>query len=363
MAGHNVEEAPLTPDHPAPLVFPQDKCMGELVFTRSTGEFGPRQSVPAIGTIQPPAGSSVKLVIGEGSALDLSPLARLQPDALKSLNLEWLPIISAQLAHIQHLTGLEQVCASRTRVRDAGMHYLARLTGLRSLDLSLTQVTHRGLAVVGALRSLRSLNLERVRVGDAGMKHLAGLEHLEELNLSQTGVTDVGVTELRSCRRLTDLDLSCNPGITDAVIHSLECLPNLQDLTLGGTNVRGHVLGRLGTGGKLRFLILVSTPTDDLALTEIAQLETIDQLWLSFTAITDVGLPQLESLPKLDELRLWGTAVSDAGLESLEPLTGLRELWLGETSCTASGISRLKAALPGCNVVTEPIEYIVQERE
>src|SRR5687768_10474758 len=106
MARESVEEARLAPPHRELLVFPEDKCIGELVFTRLTGEFGPRQSVPAIGTIEPPAGSCAELVIGEGSALDLSPLARLQPNSLKSLDLGWLPIISHQLAHIQHLTGL-----------------------------------------------------------------------------------------------------------------------------------------------------------------------------------------------------------------------------------------------------------------
>src|SRR5262245_51133830 len=56
------------------------------------------------------------------------------------------------------------------------------------------------------------------------------------------------------------------------------------------------------------------TPTTNHALRYLADLPTVEQLWLDRSNITDEGLPYLQACPKLRTLTLGSLRISDRGL-------------------------------------------------
>jgi hypothetical protein len=102
----------------------------------------------------------------------------------------------------------------------------------------------------------------------------------------------------------------------------------------------------------LRRVNLANTEVDDSGLVHLDGLEELQELNIRETPITDAGLSHLSRLKALRRLSLLGTQVTDKGLAQLERLNNLRELTVVRTRVTAGGVEKLKAALPGLNVIT-----------
>ena len=79
---------------------------------------------------------------------------------------------------------------------------------------------------------------------------------------------------------------------------------------------------------------------------------TLESLHLTGTRFTDAGLVHLKGLPRLRELTLHDTQLSDAGLEQLKGMTNLELLDL-RAQVTPEGVSRLREALPECQMVCQ----------
>ena len=178
--------------------------------------------------------------------------------------------------------------------------------GLEWLDLADGAAGDADLAPIGKLAGLTRLNLQRTRVTDAGLVHLEPLSRLQQLWINVPGVTDAG---MRSVAKLLDL----------------------------------------------RFLVLNQSQVGDAGLADLAGLAKLQQLALGSTRVTDLGLPSFERFPSLENLSLVRTKLTDAGLPALEPLRKLKVLGLSGTEVTPAGLARLRAALPGCNVVRRPL--------
>ena len=78
----------------------------------------------------------------------------------------------ADLIHISHLTGLEELDLHRSRVTDSSLVHLEGMTDLQSLTLFHTGVTDAGLMRLKRLRRLRNLSIENTKVTDAGAREL-----------------------------------------------------------------------------------------------------------------------------------------------------------------------------------------------
>ena len=69
----------------------------------------------------------------------------------------------------------------------------------------------------------------------------------------------------------------------------------------------------------------------------------LEELLLSYTAITGSGLKSVERLTSLRSLNLRGTKLTDAGLKSLQNLAALQSLDIGQTEVTDDGLTHLGA--------------------
>lgn len=108
----------------------------------------------------------------------------------------------------------------------------------------------------------------------------------------------------------------------DAALKPLENLNELEELNLSNSAISDEGLKSLGRLGKLRALYLTTTP------------------------ITDEGLAHLDKLEHLERLSLSGTNVTDEGLQHLVKLKRLRVLYIKSTSITQDGKARLQSEMP-----------------
>jgi hypothetical protein len=113
-------------------------------------------------------------------------------------------------------------------------------------------------------------------------------------------------------------------------------------------------------GGNLSFLdtlqaddlqALFLYEIDDFALSHLAHLSGLEELYLSNSTVSDCGLRQLNSLSRLKRLYIYHTRISDNGLLNLIHLSGLKSLTCSGTATTEEGLNRFRQLMPGCKVV------------
>ncbi len=107
------------------------------------------------------------------------------------------PATDEAIAHLRHLSRLEQLNLGSSNVDDAGLANLKGLTELLALDLSGTQVTGAGLVHLKGLNKLSYLSLADTNVSDAGLVNLQGLTKLSYVGLARTQVTEAGIKRLK----------------------------------------------------------------------------------------------------------------------------------------------------------------------
>lgn len=90
---------------------------------------------------------------------------------------------------------------------------------------------------------------------------------------------------------------------------------------------------------------------DDSALSHLAHLSGLQELYLSNTTVSDEGLRQLAPLHGLRRLYIYHTDISDTGLSNLTALSGLKWLTCSGTGITEEGLAGFRQALPGCRAV------------
>ena len=84
---------------------------------------------------------------------------------------------------------------------------------------------------------------------------------------------------------------------------------------------------------------------------ELAGLEHLQTLNVSFTKVSDEGLKELVKLRSLRTLNLRGTKVSDDGLKELAKLNHLQTLDIRRTKVTEEGVADLLQAVPNLTLI------------
>ena len=103
------------------------------------------------------------------------------------------------------------------------------------LSLHGASINDDGVRGIASLRRLRFLILSDTQISDIGLCHIPN-GNLEYLALDSTRVTDQGMVEIRRLGGLKRIDLDYTE-ISDAGISHLAHLPDLDVITISGTNV------------------------------------------------------------------------------------------------------------------------------
>ncbi len=165
-------------------------------------------------------------------------------------------------------------------------------------------------------------------------------------------VTDDGLAKLTSLRHLKRLNLGGIP-ITDKGIAHLADMGSLEGLFIDSTRVGDGGLKLIGKLTQLKELTANSLAITDDGLAALKNLVELRRLWLMHTRIGDDGMKHLAGLTKLEILALHDTHVTDKGVEQLDKLVNLRELNLRKTNVTRDAVAKLAAALPKCRIESD----------
>lgn len=328
----------------------------------------------------------------------IEPIAKFQSLRDLALNHTFL-VTDAGLAHLVALKSLRRLSLQGVNLAtDAALASIAGLTDLRELNITETAFGDAGLAPLAALNSLEALYLPDA-VTDAGLPALRDLTGLKRLGLG-AGIAGDGLAQLAALVSLETLELRgevIGPGLEHLsalpALRSLRCLgevtaeglsalsqaASLQELQVVGSELNRDHLDALGRLASLRMLRLDSvesesgweglaeclnalpaleelafnyTALDDAALAQIKGTQGIATLDLSGSAVTDAGMPHLRELTNLRHLMLDYTALSGAGLTQLAAHSSLKTLSLVGTAVTESRVAELRAAMPGCTIVS-----------
>jgi serine/threonine protein kinase/Leucine-rich repeat (LRR) protein len=198
-----------------------------------------------------------------------------------------------------------------------------------------------GTALPAADFELTTINLKSRPVTDAGLHELTGLKNLDELFLSGTPITDAGLAHLQGLTGLKHLLLD-GTQVTGAGLTNLRGLKDLQNLVLNWSRVADSGLVHLESLTELRALNLRGTQVTDAGLTHLRTLTKLEMLSLSRLPVSDTGLAQLQHLKRLQWLDLGSTRVTDAGLTNLRTLKDLQHLALNSTAVTDAGLVHLE---------------------
>ncbi len=139
-------------------------------------------------------------------------------------------------------------------------------------------------------------------------------------------------------------------------IKSVEKLPAgklpIRVVHLNGLKVRDADIEPLKSLSQLEELRLEDSYLTDAGLAHVSGLKALQEIDLHKSLyVTDKGLESLKTLPKLSKLELSYTRITDAGIESLLAMKQLKVLHLTGTRVTSEGLKKIKAGLPGCEVL------------
>ncbi|MDQ3814506.1 MAG: hypothetical protein M3347_11215, partial [Armatimonadota bacterium] len=350
---------------PREVTFPPKRSLGTL-FVRRWGALDPtdiswderfnfahwKKLGEARGRVRVPAEQELALVISEAGRQDRSALAALRPNDLQSLHLS-ARVTDADLAHIQHLTGLRQLIIGNSpdlgdaglahlqdlaslellviwgcRQVDTGLGHLKGLTALSELALGGMGLSNRAMDDLSQFPSLKRLHLLYDDAGDAGIASLGSLRSLDYLGLVGIDVTEAGIAGLKDLS-LKGLSLEGCQKVDDKALAHLTEMKTLLQLEIPGTAVTDagitSMLDSLDKD-KIEILWIGGTKATNRILEQIAGMPELRELDLAALPITDNALRTLQSLPRLRLLHLMGTKITDQGVPFLAKLKSLRKL-------------------------------------
>jgi hypothetical protein len=128
-------------------------------------------------------------------------------------------------------------------------------------------------------------------------------------------------------------------------------------MLLVGKKVTNSMICELQRLPRLESFTTIGMDLDDDGLANICRIKHLKSLSLHLVQVTNAGLEHLQDLPKLESLEIFDNPASgvkslidDQSLGCLERLRGLKKLILNGTRVTEAGATRLRQALPNCNV-------------
>ncbi|MBJ6723766.1 molecular chaperone DnaJ [Geomesophilobacter sediminis] len=151
------------------LCFPLETPCGVLYTRdRTSISFNQWKRVgQARGPVEVGVNEAVRLDVKEHASARLPLLRDMDPDALQAIFL--YEVSDADVTEIVHLTGLEELYLSGSRLTDGALSDLAPLTNLKRLYLYQTQVTDQGLLHLQRLSGLQGLTCSGNQVTGEGL--------------------------------------------------------------------------------------------------------------------------------------------------------------------------------------------------
>jgi Leucine-rich repeat (LRR) protein len=289
------------------IEFPGGRSVGTLFLIEKDAngiDTERRQYAPARGEVKVPVQAIVQLdQIPDAEATRLAFLSQIKENDIQQLGLYNAPVGIDAITAINHLIGLKTISFKNSAINDEILSSL-NLPALEGLDLSETKISDDAVTKMADREvRLKWIDLRGDKnITDRGVCALAKLQHL-------------------NCPKLDNL-----PLISDRCLATLIQAPALTIVTLNGDNI------------------------SDTGLKYLSRKPQLLRIELSGTGITDAGVEDLVKLPQLRRLDLSNTAITDKSIDALAQVKHLKNLFISSTKLSATGVSRLKKALPECEI-------------
>src|SRR5262249_1724579 len=168
-------------------------------------------------------------------------------------------------------------------------------------------------------------------VTDAGLYYLKGLSELEELSLGGSQVTGPGLALLAGLTRLRKLQLPYGNFPVEQ-LAPLAALVNLEEFNCNLTTDTAAKLKIMAPMTKLLSLSLQGTqfsPLNDDCLVHVGKMIGLENLFIISSVdwrVSDAALAHLKNLTRLKMLSLPGAAITEAGLQHIQGFANLETL-------------------------------------
>jgi Leucine-rich repeat (LRR) protein len=255
----------------------------------------------------------------------------------------------AWLTNLVNLPDLAYLDLSNSNIAGPGLKHVGALKSLERLNLTLTLITDPWLEQLGGLTNLRVISLASAKSSGAGYKFLGNLKRLESANFHTAPVDDAGIAGISKVPSHERLEI-VHTHFTDAGAQPLAKLVNLERLQLGSRKATGAAVKPLTGLKKLRELDLHDGQASVEGVRHASEIQSLRVLRV-YGPIKDEGAQHLARLKNLEVLLVPGTQITDASLEVFASLSRLKRLEISGNKITDAAIAKLKATLPGLEVV------------
>ncbi len=279
---------------------------------------------------------------------DFTPLADLKNLVSLSVYSNDRKLTEKVLAHFSGMTSLRKYQGDASPTTGVGMNHIKGWINLEELTLVTNKgMTDQDMAILKSLVGLKKLRLEYDgKLGTGALDAIAALPKLENLSI------DTLQCEPKEYARLAPLAKTLRKfGYTfntPSVVQYVTALTELDEITLGNTNLSDELLLHLSQFKKLQKVIAGggnSSLVSDMGLDSLGELTLLTSVDLSGSKVTDAGMKQLAKLTRLESLAISKTQVTDASLDVLLGLPKLRQLYLGkDTKLSPGAVAKIKAA-------------------
>jgi hypothetical protein len=171
---------------------------------------------------------------------------------------------------------------------------------------------------------------------------LADSASLRQLTLYGGLATDAHLKKLGRGGALRSLRILSSPNVSDEGVIAIAGFNSLEWLRIcAAPKVTDRGVAHLERLSELKSLDLSETSITDEALSHIGKLGRLESLAFHQCAITDDGIRELSKLTRLKKVRISSTKVTDASMSALGTLNQLQELDLSGTHLTDAGLDQL----------------------
>jgi len=238
-------------------------------------------------------------------------------DKLRTLELSGTAVTSAGLVHLKSLTSLEVLNICLTACSDEGFEHLAALTKMKRMVICASQITGSGFKHLGGMTQLESINLHSAPASDEGLEAIGKLGSLLRLEIVHTAVGDAGLKHIAGLTKLERFHVHGKAATEAGLVPAIGNLKELYELDIYDKAASNEALALIGTLPKLRMLRFFNAPLDDIGVTHLKNLSTLEELVLHAPNVTDASLDSLAGLKKLRKLELAGTKTTPEGRAKL----------------------------------------------
>ena len=222
--------------------------------------------------------------------------------------------------------------------------------------------SHNVLASPELLDLFRPDDLTRIELGSvvsdfnsATLPHLSRLTQLKALTFSDTEITPEIIETINKFKMLKHLELQGSSVSADNLLK-LERLEKLSGLCVQDLRGISPVIAKIKNAPKhvLENLDMSNCRLTDSDLEQLAEIESLSTLRLSFNNFGERGLTALQRLPHLTYLSIEGCNVSPACLKKFKKLGSLT---LTHKFYSEAAIADLEKALNHCSIKTKASAY------